>query len=234
MNQLKWVRFVALFFLLTASVVCDSACGMTSADDDASLSDERLVAGRQAIDFARSLISKSEYFEAIVVLDSAITSIGEDYIDEAALDDTPMKLIISHFEKERGNLAVSANLKLSVLVSRIELADRRVAAHDLNMNGFSVEHVVAAVRSFSLCVRSERAVFDADRKICGVETESRAELRDYLVCLAQNDYMFSRRLEVVARRGRFLYLCAGRPDVVIAITFDKGQSLVAAIGELLP
>jgi hypothetical protein len=121
-----------------------------------------------------------------------------------------------------------------ILFIFLNLATSTVIAHDAKLQNFPIGKVKAAVRSFSSCVRSERAVFDNDHKICGVEAESRTELRSYLVCPSLKGYVFSRRLEVDAQRGRFLYSCAGHPDVVIAITFDSDQLMVTGIGELLP
>jgi hypothetical protein len=109
-----------------------------------------------------------------------------------------------------------------------------VAASGEEVQNFSIEKVKDAVRNFSSCVKSERAVFDADYKICGVVAENRTELRGYLVCPVLKGYIFARRLQVDAQRGIFLYRCAGHPDVVVEMTFDSGKLMVAGIGELLP
>jgi hypothetical protein len=105
-------------------------------------------------------------------------------------------------------------------------------AHDIKTQAFSVGEVKAAVRRFASCVRSGSAVFDSDRKICGVEAETRTELRGYLACPSQKGYMFSRRLESDGQRGRFLFSCAGHSDVVTVISVDSGSPVVTAIGEL--
>jgi hypothetical protein len=107
-------------------------------------------------------------------------------------------------------------------------------AHDIETRAFSVGEVQAAVRSFASCVRGESAVFDSDRKICGVEAENRTELRGYLACPGQQGYIFSRRLEFDGQRGRFLFSCAGHSDVVTVISLDSGRPVVTAIGELSP
>lgn len=86
-------------------------------------------------------------------------------------------------------------------------------AGDLKFKKFATNNISGAVKRFDACVRGEQAGFDADHQICGGVAENTAELHGYLVCPRLKRYIFSKRLEVDAKRGRFRYSCNGRPDV---------------------
>ncbi|NHZ35635.1 hypothetical protein [Massilia rubra] len=75
---------------------------------------------------ADKLIDDGNYVTAITLLDRGIGIVGNAYHSQDVIDDTGMKLTLSHIEERKGSLSSAANLRSRVLSSRLELYGQRL------------------------------------------------------------------------------------------------------------
>lgn len=75
---------------------------------------------------ADQFIDDGDYVAAMTLLDQGIGIVGTAYYSEDIIDDTGMKLVLSHIKQEEGVLAMAANLRSRVLSSRLAVYGRRL------------------------------------------------------------------------------------------------------------
>ncbi|NHZ95331.1 hypothetical protein [Massilia sp. CCM 8734] len=75
---------------------------------------------------ADKFIDDGNYVTAITLLDRGVGIVGKAYRSQDVIDDTGMKLTLSHIEERKGALSIAANLRSRVLSSRLELYGQRL------------------------------------------------------------------------------------------------------------
>lgn len=117
------LRFVGCLLLL-ASAACGPLAHAEKVSRNAALMcDAKRItdAAQHAADAAINL-AKEDYAAASQLALSGLNIVGEDYdVGTPALDDTGQKLAAAASAEASGNLLAAANVRVSVLKSRIEL-----------------------------------------------------------------------------------------------------------------
>jgi hypothetical protein len=78
---------------------------------------------------ANAALAAGRFADANALFDTAIVALGDRYRNAKTIDDTGMKLTLAKTEAAKGNMAGAANLKKSVVASRMAQFQQLHPAH---------------------------------------------------------------------------------------------------------
>ena len=111
--------FSCLMLVFISGIGCAKSVTMNPKIEKKCVIDKSYREGVLASELANKLIQERKFLDAIELLDKWIGIIGQTYYYEGLEDDSEQKFLLSKFEKEKGAISIAANLKLTVLTSRL-------------------------------------------------------------------------------------------------------------------